>query len=441
MSSFSPAPAVLMHAHGATVIQAEVVGLEEEDNLLIHSCQISASRQKERLLDHEGRLWLRADFDAVLTWTVRASVLGYAGLADYHPGTPLPRQALAFAQANRTPHQFLREASGQEIGVLYYEDPTSDTAGGDTPEGTFRITLEFSDHDTTSFAAIEGEDDPVVYVPSPTPAAPDELTVQASAPLEVAIVEASAAAVAHGATSGLTGNFCGTLYDGDPAAGGVAVSSALVLTPWLDLTQPDTQNTTVARNTLGITWPADPASRSVSHIRLTRGADTVSDIALDSTVTVPADTALRAPAGALGIHLTWNQEGDMAASTDEPPASTALRWVMGDEALSPATTEAYVLCFDGDPFASGVFVGDTDLTLPRDSSGFTLSGAEITSAADVTGTATAPGGGWSITHVAVGIDPVQTWFMLVELASPISVAAGGHITIPAGALTVTPASA
>ncbi len=441
--SFDSTRAVLIHNHGAPRgLQASSVGLTDEENLLIHRCRINATRQKERILDHEGSLLLRADFDAVLTWSVQATVLDYLGLANYHPGTPLARQALAFAQSNRTPHQFLREADGEEIGLLYFEDPDTDVAGGDTPETSFKVVLEFSDLDTSLHPGESGQDDPVVYVTSPVPdtaAAAIEIPAQDSAPLPAATISLVAYAVAHGITGPYSGALTATLYDGDPAATGTPISDPLTMDAWENFTQPDFPNTTVARNHEALTWPYAAAARSISHIRLQRGT-LIRDITLAAPVEVPAYVDVTAPIDALGIHLTWDLDGDFGTYANETPATIALKYLLGSETLQPATTTVFVECYNGDPMDTGALVGDNDLTLPRTASGLTVSGATITQAIDVTGTDTAPGGGWTITHVALGIPSVTTLFIVVELGTPITVSPGGTITIPAGTLTVTPAA-
>jgi len=441
--AFDSHRAVLIHNHGPSRgLQPSIIGLQDEENLLIHRCRIDATRQKERLLDHEGVLFLRADFDAVLTWSVQATVLTFDGLPNYHPGTPLARQALAFAQQNRTPHQYLREADGDEIGLLYYEDPSTDTIGGDTPETSFQIVLEFSDLDTSLHPGESGQDDPVVFVASPIPDAPVaavEIPAQASAPLPAAALSALASAVAHRITGPYAGAFTATLFDGDPATVGTAISDPLTMAAWENFTQPDTPDTTVARNHAALTWPYAAAARSISHIRLQRGT-LIRDIALASPVAVPAYVDVTAPVDALGIHLTWALDGNFATDAFDTPATISLQYLMGTETLQPAGTTAFVECYDGDPMDAGALVGDNDLTIPRDATGLTVSGATITQAADVTGTDTAPGGGWSITHVVLGIPIVQTHFIVVELGTPIAVAPGATITIPAGTLTVTPAA-
>lgn len=155
MSAFDPSYAVHVQTHGGRTLNTAVIGVLEEASLLVHSVACRGSRQKLREFDHEENLILRADYDAVLTWSVTATVLDFSGLADYHPGAPLSRQGLLFANGGRTPYQFRREASGDEVGVLYFEDPSTSHDGGDTPEISFGVTLEFSDLDTDRFPGEE----------------------------------------------------------------------------------------------------------------------------------------------------------------------------------------------------------------------------------------------------------------------------------------------
>lgn len=155
--SFNPALAIHVHTHGDRTLALETVALAEEDNLLIHSVSFTADRQiKLRETDADGRLIFRADADPVLSWNVRATVLEWAGLADAHPG-PLSREALIFANGPRAltryPHQFRKQLAGEDVGILFYEQPNTEHEGGDTSEISFRIALEFSDLQTTTTEA------------------------------------------------------------------------------------------------------------------------------------------------------------------------------------------------------------------------------------------------------------------------------------------------
>lgn len=446
--SFNSALAVHIHAHGNRTIDTGVIGVAEEENLIIHACGFSASRQKIRETTPEGELIFRADFDPVLTWNIRATVLAWTGLADAHPG-PLSRQALLFANGNRYPHQFRREAEGEEVGILFYEDPNTEHEGGDTPESSFRIALEFSDLDTTNHAGAEtitpqpaGWNGWTVTVPGFTPEPPvpaewAEIPVQTPALLTAGSL-ADLEEDVFLAAGNFTGSITATLYNGDPAGAGVAISDPLTLSAWTDQTEPSAPETTVTRNQAAVDWPATAADRTCTHIRWQRGS-VVATKALAAPLVIPAFKGVRAPAGALALQLTWALDGNMAASAVESPARFLTRYLFGAESLNTPETTLLVQCYDGDPHTTGVALGDTNLTLARSGAGWTIAAGTVESAAGVAGVATAPPGGWSIPFAVAFIDDVQTWFIVREFDPPLTVAPGGTISIAAGDLAVTPA--
>lgn len=152
--SFNAALAIHIHTHGDRTLSLETVALAEEESLLIHRVSFTADRQiKLRETDADGRLIFRADADPVLRWNVSATVLEWEGLADAHPG-PLSREALIFANgpraSGRYPHQFRKQLAGEDVGILFYESPSTEHEGGDTSEISFGIALEFSDLETTT---------------------------------------------------------------------------------------------------------------------------------------------------------------------------------------------------------------------------------------------------------------------------------------------------
>lgn len=442
--SFDPLKAVHIHAHGARTIDTDVIGVAEEENLLIHACAFAAARQKLRETTPEGELIFRADYDPTLTWNVRATVLAFAGLADAHPG-PLSRQALLFANGYRYPHQFRREAEGEDVGILFYEDPSTDHDGGDTPEINFRVALEFSDLDTTNHAGEETLGAGwTVTVPgyTPEPPVPDEfveIPVQTPALIIDAAREDLGEDIFLAAANFGTAPLTATLYDGDPLGAGTAISDPLTLAAWLDQTEPDVPETTVTRNHAVVDWPATAADRTCSHILWVRNGINVSSKALAAPLAIPAFKGVRAPISALALQLTWPQAGDMAGSWTEHPARLATRYLFGAETLGPAETTCYVTCFDGDPQTTGNAIGDPDLTLERSVAGWTVAGSTATSAAAVNGTDAAPPGGWTIPFAVVGIGDVQTWWIVKEFSPPLFVPEGSTISIAAGEFTVTSA--
>lgn len=442
--AFNPLAAVLAHRHGAGTLNSAVIGVSDEDNLLVHSCGFHAARQKIRELSPEGELLFRADFDPVLTWSLQATVLDWAGLANAHPG-PLARQSLVFANGGRIPHQFLAfktQYDGEEPGILYYEDPRTEHQGGDTPELSVTITLEFSDLDTEHYAGHETFTPGgwTVFVPSVTPGEPIpefvEIPVQTPALIMDAGREALGEDVFLGADNYAGAPLRATLYDGDPLGAGVAVSDPLTLAPWLAQTEPGVPETTVTRNDAAVDWPAIAAARSCTHILWDRNGINVASKALAAPLTIPAFQGVRAPAGALALQLTWPLAGDLAAAATAPPARLATRYLFNAETLDLSETALHVTCCNGDPHTTGTAIGDSDLTLARSGAGWTVAGSTSTSAAAVNGTDTAPPGGWTIPFAVVSLEGVMVC-VVVEFDPPLFVPEGGTISISAGDLTVT----
>ncbi len=408
MSAFNEAYAVLLHQHGAVTIDIATVGLQPEANLLIHPCTITARREKLRELNAEGILIFRADFDPTLRWDVAATVLEYEGLADYHPGTRLSRQALTFVQANRIPHQFLREADGDEVGVLFYEDPTDGIDGGDTTEINFGITLEFSDLDTTNHPGEETLGDGYTsYVP---PAVPDAPT--AAGFIEIPAQPATALSAA-GRTAILQGAFLSTdnlggpgspsaqLYAGDPATDGEPIGDALTLDPWTDLDEPDNDYTTVASNDTQIDWPDFSwLEKTLTHIRFMRGSVVIADAELETPLTIPANYTVRAPVDALSLELAWPLDGVPLPSTDDLPSRQFMRWLQGTLILGDLQPSANMtVAWHDDDFSPGTDI-DTLTPVAANVSRWLVSGVTVTPVDIESGNA-APPGGWTIDSVIV----------------------------------------
>lgn len=432
--SFDPLKAVHIHAHGARTIGAEMIGVAEEENLLIHACGFSASRQKIRETTPEGELVFRADFDPTLTWNVRATVLAFAGLADAHPG-PLSRQALLFANGYRYPHQFRSEAEGEAVGILFYEDPSTEHDGGDTPEISFTVALEFSDLDTTNHA---GEETLGVgwtitvpgYTPeTPVPDAWTEMPAQSAASLTAAGMAAILSDAFAGGYSFGAAALTLRLYDGDPAGAGTPISDPLTLTAWADLAE-ITATSSRLRNDAAVEWPAKPDARTCTHLQWARNGIAVARKTLAAPLVVPAFSGVRAPIGALAIALTWQTTGDTFARM----ATLALRHLRGDATgLISAETTVTVKCYDEDPEGTGILLDE--FTVPRDAATWTVAvPAEASNDIALTGTDTAPFGGWLTNYITVEVAGVADLLYANFLSGDIGTLAGDPIEIPIGTL-------
>jgi hypothetical protein len=301
---------------------------------------------------------------------------------------------------------------------------------GDATEVSFDIEHAFIDIDVESFpggsVATPGEPELFVTLPEQTAAS---LTDEAlNAFLRMAFLNENLFA-----TAPLTL----TLYSGNPAGAGVAVSDALPLTNWTNVDEPETPSRTRVQNNEVLEFlDASGSDRIVTHLLSQRNGIPVARKELATPLLIPGYYGLRVPVTSLALQLTWQSAGDLASSWTEAPARYALRWLFAAEDFAPAQTTLFVNFFDGDPHTSGVTVADTTLTLDRSVTGWTVAGSNATSAAGVTGAELAPVGGWTIPFVVVGIDGTQAWSIVKEFDPPLFVPEGDVLSIPPGSLDV-----
>jgi hypothetical protein len=429
---FNPLAAVIVHSQ-VPVNPLTFALLEGEEALLVHGCRRQATRQEWRRYNRHGKLIVFVRHSPLLTYSVRATALDPTGenLGNYHPGRCLSDRALAFLNGGRTPFQFEREVEGVIPGKLILLNPSQEPGAGDATEVEFTVEHAFVDLDVAEFpggsVATPGEPETFVTLPEQTAAS---LTAEClTALLEAVFLNDNAFASAP---------LTLTLYDGDPAGAGTAVSDALPLTDWANVDEPEIASRTRARNHEQLEFlDASGLDRTVTHLLWSRNGVPVAVKELSSPITIPGYYGLRVPVNALALQLTWPQAGDMASSWTEHPARVALRFLFGAETLLPAETALYVTCFDGDPHTTGSAVADTGLTLARSESGWTITGSNAGSAVAVTGADLAPVGGWTIPFVVAGIDGVNTWFVVREFAPPLFVPEGGSASLDSGALSVT----
>jgi hypothetical protein len=403
-ASAAAAAAIIVHTMEA-LDPAVLETLQPEDCLLVQSCQRSGSSQRIEETDSDGNLVLSIHYDQRLVYSIQADVLEWDGLADYHPGRALSARALDFANGSRA-MQF------DESGTLVYVAPQQTAGAGQLPSVSFQVERLFADLDTAAY-------------PSGTASSYSYLSAQAVAELPASATTALLEAVFHG--QAINGNLTATLYNGDPSAGGTAVSAAITCDPWTDAGPIVFDGNTAVITSAGITFPPTGSSRTVTHVRFSRAGVTALDVALASTLTLPANHALLADAGDFSAQLEW----PYGMSGGTTPAELSLRYLFGDPTadLIGTATGVTITCYPA------VVIGSEPLDtfqVPRNSATWGIIGDTVSNTPALAGTNIAPAGGWAVQTITVGIDGVGTWFIRRERL--ISVGAGQPVPITAGLL-------
>jgi hypothetical protein len=404
-ASAAAASAILVHTMEA-LDPAVFETLQAEDALLVQSCQRSGSSQRIEETDSAGNLVLSIHYDQRLVYSIQADVLEWDGLADYHPGRALSARALDFVNGTQA-MQF------EDSGTLVYVSPQQTAGAGQLPNIAFQVERLFADLDTATY-------------PSGTASSFTYLATQAVAELPASATTALLEAVFYG--TAITGDLTATLYNGDPASGGTAVSSAIVCDPWTAAAPIVAGGDTSVITSAEITFPSTGSSRTVTHVRFLRGAVVALDVALGATVTLAANHALIAEAGDFSAQLEW----PYGLSGGTTPAELALRYLFADPTadLVGDATEVTISCYPA------TIVGSEPLDVfrvSRDSSTWDQVGDSMSNGTTLTGTNIAPAGGWAVQTIVASIDGVGTWFIRRERL--ISVGAGQPVTIATGILT------
>jgi hypothetical protein len=404
-ASAAAASAILVHTMEA-LDPAVFETLQAEDALLVQSCQRSGSSQRIEETDSAGNLVLSIHYDQRLVYSIQADVLEWDGLADYHPGRALSARALDFVNGTQA-MQF------EDSGTLVYVSPQQTAGAGQLPSIAFQVERLFADLDTATY-------------PSGTASSFTYLATQAVAELPASATTALLEAVFYG--TAITGDLTATLYNGDPASGGTAVSSAIVCDPWTAAAPIVAGGDTSVITSAEITFPSTGSSRTVTHVRFLRGAVVALDVALGATVTLAANHALIAEAGDFSAQLEW----PYGLSGGTTPAELALRYLFADPTadLVGDATEVTISCYPA------TIVGSEPLDVfrvSRDSSTWDPVGDSMSNGTTLTGTNIAPAGGWAVQTIVASIDGVGTWFIRRERL--ISVGAGQPVTIATGILT------
>ena len=404
-TSAAAAASILVHTMEA-LDPAVFETLQAEDALLVQSCQRSGSSQRIEETDSAGNLVLSIHYDQRLVYSIQADVLEWDGLADYHPGRALSARALDFVNGAQA-MQF------EDSGTLVYVSPQQTASAGQLPSVAFQVERLFADLDTATY-------------PTGTASSFTYLATQAVAELPASATTALLEAVFFG--TAISGDLTATLYNGDPASGGTAVSSAIVCDPWTSAAPIVAGGDTAVITSAEITFPSTGSSRTVTHVRFKRGASLVAlDVALGATVTLAANHALIAEAGDFSAQLEW----PYGLSGGTTPAELALRYLFADPTadLVGDATEVTISCYPA------TVVGSEPLdvfTVSRDSSTWDPVGDSMSNGTTLTGTNLAPAGGWAVQVIVASIEGVGTWFIRREIL--ISVGAGQPVTIATGVL-------
>jgi hypothetical protein len=405
-ASAAAAASILVHTMEA-LDPAVFETLQAEDALLVQSCQRSGSSQRIEETDSAGNLVLSIHYDQRLVYSIQADVLEWDGLADYHPGRALSARALDFINGARA-MQF------EDSGTLVYVSPQQTAGAGQLPSIAFQVERLFADLDEATY-------------PTGTTSSYTYLSTQAVAELPASATDALLAAVFQ--ASAISGDLMATLYNGDPAGAGTAVSSAVVCDPWTAAAPIVAGGDTSVITSAEITFPATGSSRTVTHVRFLRGAVVALDVALGSTLTLAANHALRADAGDFSAQLEW----PYGLSGGTTPAELALRYLFADPTVDLVgdASEVTISCYPA------TVIGSEPLdvfTVPRDGSTWDITGDTCGNAAPLIGTNIAPAGGWAVQILVASIEGVGTWFIRRERL--ISTGAGQPVTIATGILGV-----
>lgn len=130
--------------HSRSNIQPGVLSaLKPESFLLIESCPVEADGDLYEDKDWKGRLYISVTDNPQIRWNVSAKVRAAAGLANYHPGLPLTKHALAFANADLDDLPFLFKPN---TGILFYNRPRFTPDAGRLPSVDFEIVLKFGEY-------------------------------------------------------------------------------------------------------------------------------------------------------------------------------------------------------------------------------------------------------------------------------------------------------
>lgn len=411
MSAFAPTTAVICHS--LVALDPDVFDiLKGEDYLLIHQCTARAARKTVTRMNTRGRTFLRVDHDESLVFSVRATVLEQTGLGNPHPGRLLSHTALEFANAGALPFQFRMGTYGR---LIFGPSAELDPQPGDLPSLSFDVIALFAELDTDEYPATGGG--------TGTPGSPSQF-VEIPAQDAAEILECRNAlllAAFNGVDPFADAAVTATLYAGTPGAGGVALTDPLPLTPWTTFDEDVVSYSTRARNQVAITWLDSAAvPREATQIRIERNGRTIATIVLANPLAIPAYWGIRAPVNALAVQLTWPTDG-----TATPPAAANrpsrhfLAYTMGGLfAAAFPNGNRYLTASDDDLVAPTDF--DSLPAVPATADNWLVEGLKVFPR-NITGTITAPGGGWPVELITVRLNGATVVILREYYAAAIAV--------------------
>ena len=385
-------------------IDAGTFALQAEDFLLVHSCTRKASvgetkREIGQLVTRPGgggdytveaqpRCLFRADIDQQLEFSVQATALKIAGLANYHPGLGLDVHSVAFinGEAAELPYGFTG-------GEWIYMDPEQDCTAGDMTEVSFRIVREFAELDP----AWEPESAPVSYVLIP---AQSNLDVVNTSLLNALLLD-----VFHNVAAFSNSPFTATLYYGDPASGGAALTDPLQLpTGWTTVIAHPSISERKSVQSNEINWPVFVAQQTVTHVRFSRNSYHV-DLALAASIVVPSGKNVRAVAGAFTLSVPWQFPAGMS---NGDTSAWMTKYFTGGNRITFIPNS---MDFEFEALATSTPVAS--FSVSRNNSVFLVTGTEVTFAAYQDLVQNTSGSTWVITSFKVSVNesPSLAWFI------------------------------
>lgn len=360
--------------------------LEAEDFLLVQSCTRTGSSERLQEIDWQGKLVLDVHFNTRLIYQVSAFVLGWEGLADYHPGRALSDRALSFANGKQA-MQF------QNTGTLVYMDPKQGISGGALPSVEFTVERLFVDLNYAAYPT-GGVAESIVYVPD-----------QSAVELSAAAYEHVLKAIFEGAVP-VSGPVTATLFNGAPGAGGVAVSAVLTVPMWGPVTVLSGDQAVIEAPE--IVWPSTSGARTVTHIRVQNGAQLVTDIPLAASLSVPSGKQVRALRGSLSILADWPN----VLTNGITPAGEALRYLLAGLLLRQGSGTLWARLL---PTADPNVVPLVSVPLPRNPTAWAMPGlTQIQLDQAQQSSELAPPGGWQVRRVVVTLDDSPTWWNVID---------------------------
>jgi len=400
-----------LNAGPVDIDEAVFTALHGEQYLLVESCVCTPEQgPPEERRRPDGKAFLTVYPPATLVWSLEARVAEWNGLADYHPGAKLSRQALAFANGPdyRIPFQF------EDDGELVFERPTLTPQPGSLPTLSFGIRLvNGGGLDAVAHPAGGGGGGPAVLYADVVPmAAPVEVLSTMGHTLLVEVFENGDAFAGDPVVA--------TFYSGDPAAGGTAVTAAAEMDAWGDIREHNDVYGGEAWSPLTEWADITTAERRATHLRLARHGLVIRDIALPVELIIPAYFAARLPAGALGVWLRWAISGGAPAVN---PGMAAIEFLMGGTRadLLP-DTDRILRAWDGDP-STGTELDHVDLT--AGALQFNVSALTV-NPGTVTGTTAAPGGGWTVAFITI---ETSTGLILFQQPHTAAITVGNVLTL------------